>query len=102
MADKYLGAINTFGINSLALGVMGFGWIGVHKRAEMYIYSSVMGFFNGAAQGVFPGAASTLVDDVSKMGTWVGSRSPLILLKLYRHIRFKIFLNPISAMTSLS
>jgi MCP family monocarboxylic acid transporter-like MFS transporter 3 len=72
IADRYLGAINTYGLNSIALGIMAFGWTGVHGRTQMYIYSGVMGFVNGAAQGVFPGATSSLVTDVSKMGTWVG------------------------------
>lgn len=31
-----------------------------------------MGFVNGAAQGVFPGASSSLVSDPSRLGSWVG------------------------------
>jgi MCP family monocarboxylic acid transporter-like MFS transporter 3 len=72
IADRYLGPINTFGLNSMALGAMAFAWTGVRTRADMYAFSCVMGFVNGAAQGVFPGAASSLVPDVSKLGSWVG------------------------------
>lgn len=38
----------------------------------MYAYSVVMGFVNGAAQGIFSSAASSFVQDVRKMGTWIG------------------------------
>jgi MFS transporter, MCT family, solute carrier family 16 (monocarboxylic acid transporters), member 3 len=31
-----------------------------------------MGFVNGAAQGVFPGATASLVPDASRLGSWVG------------------------------
>jgi hypothetical protein len=73
IADRYLGPINTYSLNSIALGIMAFGWTGVHTRTDMYVFSCVMGFVNGASQGVFPGATSSLVTDVSNMGTWVGS-----------------------------
>ncbi|KAL7626307.1 hypothetical protein AAE478_003079 [Parahypoxylon ruwenzoriense] len=72
LADRYVGPVNTFGLNSIALGIMAFGWTGVHKRADMYAYSVVMGFVNGAAQGIFSSAASSFVKDVGKMGTWIG------------------------------
>ncbi|OTB08590.1 hypothetical protein M426DRAFT_51561 [Hypoxylon sp. CI-4A] len=72
IADRYVGPVNTFGLNCLALGVMAFGWIGVRKRADMYAYSVVMGFVNGAAQGIFSSAASSFVPDITKMGTWIG------------------------------
>ncbi|KAI5928567.1 major facilitator superfamily domain-containing protein [Camillea tinctor] len=72
LADRYTGPINTFGLNCIGLGVLAFGWTGVHKRADMYAYSVVMGFVNGAAQGVFPGATSSLMRDVTRLGTWVG------------------------------
>ncbi|KAI1378223.1 MFS general substrate transporter [Hypoxylon crocopeplum] len=72
IADRYVGPVNTFGLNCIALGIMAFGWIGVRKRADMYAYSVVMGFVNGAAQGIFSSAASSFVEDVRKMGTWIG------------------------------
>ncbi|KAI1082296.1 major facilitator superfamily domain-containing protein [Whalleya microplaca] len=72
LADRYTGPINTYGFNSAALGIVAFGWIGVHKRPDMYVYAVVTGFVNGAGQGVFPGALSSLVTDISKMGTWIG------------------------------
>ncbi|KAI0145699.1 MFS general substrate transporter [Hypoxylon sp. NC0597] len=72
IADRYVGPVTTFGLNCIALGIMAFGWMGVHKRADMYAYSVVMGFVNGAAQGLFSSAVSTFVQDVRKMGTWIG------------------------------
>ncbi|KAI1106284.1 MFS general substrate transporter [Jackrogersella minutella] len=72
IADRYVGPVNTFGLNCIASGVMAFGWMGVHKRADMYAFSVVMGFVNGAAQGIFSSAASSFVKDVRKMGTWIG------------------------------
>ncbi|KAI2630996.1 MFS general substrate transporter [Hypoxylon sp. NC1633] len=72
VADRYIGPVNTFGFSCLALGIMAFGWVGVHKRADMYAYSVVMGFINGAAQGIFSSAVSSFVPDVTKMGTWIG------------------------------
>ncbi|KAI0887365.1 MFS general substrate transporter [Annulohypoxylon maeteangense] len=72
IADRYAGPVNTFGINCIALGIMAFGWIGVHTRSDMYAYSVVMGFVNGGAQGIFSSAVSSFVKDVTKMGTWIG------------------------------
>ncbi|KAI1414685.1 MFS general substrate transporter [Hypoxylon sp. FL1857] len=72
IADRYAGPVNTFGLNCIALGIMAFGWMGVRKQADMYAYSVVMGFVNGAAQGLFSSALSTFVQDVRKMGTWIG------------------------------
>ncbi|KAI1766350.1 MFS general substrate transporter [Hypoxylon sp. FL1150] len=72
VADAYLGPVNTFGISCIGLGVMGFGWMGVHSRGDMYAYSVVMGFVNGAAQSMFASAISSYVQDVRKMGTWIG------------------------------
>ncbi|KAI1393430.1 MFS general substrate transporter [Hypoxylon trugodes] len=72
IADRYVGPVYTFGLNCIALGVMAFGWMGVHRRADMYAYSVIMGFVNGAAQGIFSSAASNSVKDVRKMGTWIG------------------------------
>lgn len=72
VADRYIGPVNTFGLSCIALGIMAFGWMGVHTRADMYAYSVVMGFVNGAAQGIFSSAVSSFVQDVRKMGTWIG------------------------------
>ncbi|KAK1509321.1 major facilitator superfamily transporter [Colletotrichum costaricense] len=73
IADRYIGAINTFSFTSLVLGLASFGWIGVQSRASMYVFSCALGFVNGAAQGVFPAASSSLADDVTKTGSWLGN-----------------------------
>ncbi|CAJ2500853.1 Uu.00g037060.m01.CDS01 [Anthostomella pinea] len=78
LADRYVGAMNSWSVNSIGLGIPAFGWIGVKTRAGLYAYSVVMGFTNGAAQGVFPGASSSLVNDISKMGSWVGMAYALV------------------------
>ena len=59
VADRYLGPVNTYGMSALSLGILAFGWVGVATRRDMYGFSIVMGFVNGAAQGVFPGATSS-------------------------------------------
>lgn len=42
IADRYLGPINTYGLNGLALAIMAFAWAGVRSRTEMYVYSCVV------------------------------------------------------------
>ena len=56
----------------MLLAVLIFALVGVRDRAGMLVYSAVMGFCNGTAQGVFPGAISSLVEDVYLLGTRLG------------------------------
>ncbi|EON99474.1 putative major facilitator superfamily transporter protein [Phaeoacremonium minimum UCRPA7] len=72
MADRYFGPVNTWNGGTMFLSIMIFALIGVRDRAGMLVYSAVMGFCNGAAQGVFPGAISSLVEDVHLLGTRLG------------------------------
>ncbi|KAH9904550.1 major facilitator superfamily domain-containing protein [Xylariomycetidae sp. FL2044] len=78
VADRHLGALTAFGVNSLLLGAAAFGWIGATGRVGTWVYATLMGFLNGAAVGVFPGAAASLVPDVAKIGTWVGMSNTLV------------------------
>ncbi|KAJ9156260.1 Major facilitator superfamily transporter [Pleurostoma richardsiae] len=71
-ADHYLGAINTYNLGTFVLSILIFAWIGVRDRTSTFIFSAIVGFVNGSAQGVFPGAISNLVDDLSKLGTRLG------------------------------
>ncbi|KAI0482108.1 MFS general substrate transporter [Xylariaceae sp. FL0804] len=78
IADKYVGPLNSWSLNAFLLAVVAFGWIGVRSRAGAYGYAAAMGFMQGAAQGVFPGATSSIVSDPSRMGTWVGMSYALV------------------------
>ena len=46
--------------------------MGVSSQPGMYAFSSVLGFVNGASQGMFSGAIGGLVRDVTKLGTRLG------------------------------
>ncbi|KAI1808445.1 MFS general substrate transporter [Daldinia bambusicola] len=72
VADHAIGPVVIYGLNCFALGIAAFGWIGVRQKPHMYAYSALMGFVNGAVQGIFTSAASSFVQDVRKMGTWIG------------------------------
>lgn len=72
VADHFLGPINTFIINTLMLGLMDFGWVGVTTKTGMYVFSVFFGLANGACQGVFVGALASLTKDPQKMGTRFG------------------------------
>jgi MFS transporter, MCT family, solute carrier family 16 (monocarboxylic acid transporters), member 3 len=72
VADYYLGPINTFIINTAALGGLVFAWIGVTTKTGMYVFSVFFGLANGASQGVFVGALASLTSDPQKMGTRFG------------------------------
>lgn len=72
VADHYLGPINTFVVATSLLGCMEFAWIGVKTRASMYVFSAVFGMSNGAAQGIFVGALTSLTTEPQKIGTRFG------------------------------
>jgi MFS family permease len=72
LADHVLGPINTFTIATLIQAGMVFAWIGIHSRADMYVFAVFFGFSNGASQGVFVGSLASLTEDPTKMGTRFG------------------------------
>jgi MFS family permease len=72
LADHVLGPINTFTIATLIQAGMVFAWIGIHSRADMYVFAVFFGFANGASQGVFVGSLASLTEDPTKMGTRFG------------------------------
>ncbi|RKU44932.1 hypothetical protein DL546_004416 [Coniochaeta pulveracea] len=72
LADHVLGPINTFAIATLVQAGMVFAWIGIHTRADMYVFAVFFGFANGASQGVFVGSLASLTEDPTKMGTRFG------------------------------
>ncbi|KAI1464695.1 major facilitator superfamily domain-containing protein [Daldinia caldariorum] len=73
-ADHPIGPVVTYGLNCFALGITAFGWIGVRHKPDIYAYSALTGLVNGAVQGIFMNAASSFVQDVRKMGTWIGMK----------------------------
>lgn len=76
LADRVLGAPNTYVGCAVGLSALVYGWTGVHTREGMYAFAALLGVVNGGCQGIFPGATSTLISeesgDLSKMGTWMG------------------------------
>ncbi|KXJ85230.1 major facilitator superfamily domain-containing protein [Microdochium bolleyi] len=77
VADRLLGAHNTYVCTGLGFSALVYGWIGVRTRGDMYAFAVVLGIVNGGSQGIFPGATSSLIShesggDLSKMGTWMG------------------------------
>ncbi|KAK3351280.1 major facilitator superfamily domain-containing protein [Neurospora tetraspora] len=72
IADRHIGAINTFCIGTCILSVVLFSWMGVHTRAGMYVFSAFLGLSTGAAQGIYNGAMSNLTKDPRRFGTRFG------------------------------
>ncbi|CAH0057941.1 unnamed protein product [Clonostachys solani] len=72
IADHVFGEVNTWNLVCFLLSGMLFVWIGVRSQPAMYAYSVLMGFLNGAAQGIFPSAVNSLSIGTDKLGTRLG------------------------------
>ncbi|CAG9953088.1 unnamed protein product [Clonostachys rosea f. rosea IK726] len=72
IADHVFGEVNTWNLVCFLLSGMLFAWIGVRSQPAMYAYSVLMGFLNGAAQGIFPSAVNSLSIGTDKLGTRLG------------------------------
>ncbi|KAM5349524.1 hypothetical protein ACJ41O_006029 [Fusarium nematophilum] len=72
IADRYFGEVNTWNLLCFLLSVMTFAWIGIKHRSTMYMYSILMGFVNGGAQGMFPSAVNSLSLGSNKLGARLG------------------------------
>ncbi|VUC33502.1 unnamed protein product [Clonostachys rosea] len=72
IADHVFGEVNTWNLVCFLLSGMLFAWIGVRTQPAMYAYSVLMGFLNGAAQGIFPSAVNSLSIGTDKLGTRLG------------------------------
>ncbi|CAG9990712.1 unnamed protein product [Clonostachys byssicola] len=72
IADHVFGEVNTWNMVCFLLSGMLFAWIGVRSQPAMYAYSVLMGFLNGAAQGIFPSAVNSLSIGTDKLGTRLG------------------------------
>lgn len=72
IADRWVGPINLYAINTVVFGVISLAWMAVKTRAGMYIFSAFFGLWSGAAQGLFGGSCASLTEDPRKMGTRFG------------------------------
>jgi len=78
VADNVLGPINTVIVAMFVLSCMFFAWIGVTTKTGIYVFCVFFGLSNGAAQGVFGGALTSLTADPRKMGTRFGMVATLL------------------------
>ncbi|KAJ3529023.1 hypothetical protein NM208_g9944 [Fusarium decemcellulare] len=72
IADRHFGEVNTWNMLCVLLSGMIYAWIGIKNRQTMYMYSTLMGFVNGGAQGLFPSAINSLSMGSNKLGTRLG------------------------------
>ncbi|KAK3403234.1 major facilitator superfamily domain-containing protein [Sordaria brevicollis] len=77
VAQRFLGAIRTYSFATCILSILIFIWITVWTPDNMYAFSALIGFFTGAAQGLYGGALSSLTRDPSKFGIRVGMVSTI-------------------------
>ena len=80
LSDKFFGPFNTLIPLVAGVGIMIFGWIGVTDTATFYAFSITYGFCANGVQTLFPATISSLVTDITKMGTWVGMVFSIISL----------------------
>ncbi|KAK2590284.1 hypothetical protein QQS21_012037 [Conoideocrella luteorostrata] len=72
IADRYIGAVNTFIPIILGAAICMFGWIGVRSIPADYAWLCIYGFFGAAIQSMFPSTLAGLTKDLSKAGTRIG------------------------------
>ncbi|KHN94851.1 MFS monocarboxylate transporter [Metarhizium album ARSEF 1941] len=72
IADRYLGAVDTFIPSIFCAAICMFGWIGVRNVPADYAWLCIYGFFGAAIQGMFPSTLAGLTKDLSKAGTRIG------------------------------
>ena len=72
VADKYIGAVNTFIPVVIGAAICQFAWIGVHDVPGDFAWVAVYGLFGAAIQGMFPATSAALSKDLSKSGTRIG------------------------------
>jgi len=72
VADKYIGAVNTYIITIFCGAICIFAWLGVKSITGYYIWVVFFGFFGAGIQGMFPATAAGLTKDLSKAGVRIG------------------------------
>lgn len=72
VAQRCLGAINTFCFTTCILSILIFIWLAVWTPEVMYAFSALIGLFTGAAQGIYNGALSNLTKDPRRFGIRFG------------------------------
>lgn len=72
VANRHVGAMNTYIVVTVAFGILTLAWMGVRDRVGMYVFTVFFGLANGLCQGMFLGSLASLTQDASKMGTRMG------------------------------
>ncbi|CEJ93308.1 hypothetical protein VHEMI08904 [[Torrubiella] hemipterigena] len=72
VANRHVGAMNTYIVVTVAFGILTLAWMGVRDRVGMYVFTVFFGLANGLCQGMFLGSLASLTQDLSKMGTRMG------------------------------
>ena len=67
-----IGLMNAMIVDTFALAILGFGWIGVESVAGITIFAVLYGFFAGAFISLIPPVIVELTPDMTVVGTWLG------------------------------
>ncbi|KAK9848738.1 hypothetical protein MYU51_015519 [Penicillium brevicompactum] len=72
VGDQITGKLNILIPFSFAVAIVIYAWIAVKDEGGLYAFTVVYGLVGGAAQSLFPAAATTMTPDVRKTGTRLG------------------------------
>lgn len=72
VGDQITGKLNILIPFSFAAAIVIYAWIAVKDEGGLYAFTVVYGLVGGAAQSLFPAAATTMTPDVRKTGTRLG------------------------------
>ncbi|KAH7361371.1 major facilitator superfamily domain-containing protein [Pyrenochaeta sp. MPI-SDFR-AT-0127] len=78
IADRYIGALNTFIICLFFTTVILFSWLGVNSIPSYFTFTVFYGMFSGAFQSLFATTIAAYSSDISKTGTRLGIGFALI------------------------
>lgn len=83
IASLWLGPLNTAIPTATLVSIIIFCWIAVgHSNAGLWIFAAMYGLFASAVQGLFAVCLASLTDDMSKVGTRMGTCIRLLRLRL--------------------
>jgi MFS family permease len=72
LADRYLGALNTYCLCVLLTAIIYWSWLGVSSIPSYYVFVVLYGMFSAAFQSLFPTTIAALSNDITKTGTRLG------------------------------
>jgi MFS family permease len=72
LADRYLGALNTFIICILLNAIIFWAWLGVSSIPGYYVFITLYGLFAAAFQSLLSTTVAALSSDITKTGTMLG------------------------------